>query len=167
MLKIAQGICVFALAASGLIAQTVPVQAVGTTGMIGVAEGQWARFNVLNPGAVGPAVLPPALGVVCNALLTFLGPDGGVLKTKMVSVNPGQSAFIDIAADVDLALTVGERKEIRATFTTPPLIPVASATTVAAPCELIGTLEVIDSLSGKTQVVLGGIHAVPGSAPLH
>src|SRR5208283_4266142 len=147
----------------GLMAQTTaPVQEVGTTGMVGVAEGQYARFNVLNPG-----VLPPAVGVVCNALLTFLGPDGGVLKTKMVSVNPGQSALLDLFSDVDLALAVGERKEIRATFTTPPMIPVASATPVPAPCELIGTLELIDVLTLKTQVVLGGIHAVPGSAPLH
>jgi len=164
MVKFTRGICVFALAASGLWAQTstpAPEQAAGTTGMVGVAEGQFARFNVLNPG-----VLPPAVGVICNALLTFIGPDGGVLKTKLVTVNPGQSDYLDLFSDVDLALAVGERKEVRATFTTPPVIPVAAATPATTPCELIPTLELVDELSGKTQVVLGGIHAVPGSAPL-
>ncbi len=173
MLKFAQGICVFTLAASALLAQTAvstptptPAQAVGTTGMAGVAEGQFARFNVLNPGVV--LTVPPPVAVACNALLTFLGPDGGVLKTKVVSVNPGQSAYLDLFSDVDLALAVGERKEIRAVFATPPAIPVASSSTPATlPCELIATLEIVDELSGKTQFVLGGIHAVPGSAPLH
>jgi len=160
MLKFEQGVCVFAMAASGLMAQAVtPTQAVGTTGMVGLVEGQFARFNVLNPG-----VLPPASGVSCSALLTFLGPDGGVLKTKLVTVAPGQADFLDLFSDLDLGLAVGQRKEIRATFTTPPVIPVAS--TPLAPCKLIATLELVDELSGKTQVVLGGIHAVPGSAPL-
>jgi hypothetical protein len=168
MLKIAQGICVFALAASGLMAQTTaPVQEVGTTGMVGVTEGQYAHFNILNPGVVLSTVPPPATAAACTALLSFIGDDGGVLKTKTVTVNPGTSQSIDIYADADLALAIGARKELRATFTTPPAIPVASATVVAAPCALIGTLEIIDVLSLKTQVVLGGIHAVPGSAPLH
>jgi hypothetical protein len=130
--------------------------------MVGVAQGEFAHFNVLNPG-----VLPPAVGVVCNALLTLLGADDGVLKTKSVSVTPGQSAYIDLFSDVDLGLAVGARKEIRATFTTPPVVPTSSATATVGPCNLIGTLELIDELSGTTQVVLGGIHAVPGSAPLN
>jgi hypothetical protein len=164
MLKHLQEICVFTLAASGLMAQTVtpPAQAVGTTGMVGIAAGQYAQFNVLNP-----AVLPPATGAVCNALLTFLGDDGGVLKTKTVSVAPGHSAYIDIFSDVDLGLAVGTRKEIRATFTTPPVVPVTAATPAAGPCTLIGTLELINALTGETQFVLGGIHAVPGSAALN
>jgi len=169
MLKLVQGMCVFALAASGLMAQTVsvppPIQAVGTTGMVGIVQEQFAHFNVLNPGAV-LSVLPPTPAVACIALLTFLGDDGTVLKTKIVSVNPGQSAYIDLFADADLGLAVGQRREIRATFTTPPAIPVASSTPVAAPCKLIATLEVVDVLTGNTHVVLGGIHAVPGSAPL-
>jgi hypothetical protein len=164
MLKHLQDICVFALAAGGLMAQTVtpPTQAVGTTGMVGLAAGQYAQFNVLNPG-----VLPPATGAVCNALLTFLGDDGGVLKVKSVSITPGHSAFIDLFSDVDLGLAVGARKEIRATFTTPPVVPVTAATTATGPCNLIGTLELIGELTGDTQFVLGGIHAVPGSAPLN
>ena len=161
MLKLVQGICVFALAASGLMAQTVtPAQAVETTGMAGVAGGQYAHFNVLNPG-----VLPPATGVMCSALLTFLGDDGGVLKTKLVSVAPGHSAYIDLFSDLDLALALDARKEIRATYTIPPVVPVAGAATVPTSCTLIATLEVIDELTQKTQAVLGGIHSVPDAAP--
>jgi len=161
MLKPVKGICVFALAASGLMAQTItPVQTVETTGMVGVAGGQYAHFNVLNPG-----VLPPATGVVCSALLTFLGDDGGVLKTKLVIVAPGHSGYIDLFSDVDLQLALDARKEIRATFTTPAVVPVvtaASAAIVPTACTLIATLEVVDRLTGKTQAVLGGMHSVPG-----
>lgn len=164
MLKLVQGICVFALAASGLPAQTItPAQIVETTGMVGVAGGQYAQFNVLNP-VVNPGVLPPATGVVCSALLTFLGDDGVVLKTKLVNVVPGHSAFIDLFSDVDLGLAIDAKKEIRATYTTPPVVP-ASGGPAAAACTLIATLEVVDELTGKTQAVLGGIHAVPDAVP--
>jgi len=162
MFQLTKGICVFALAATGLMAQTTtPLQAVETTGMVGVAQGQFAHFNVLNMG-----VLPPATGVVCSVLLTFIGDDGGVLKTKLVSVAPDRSAYIDLFSDVDLGLPVDGRKEIRATYTTPPVIPMTGAAP-AAPCTLITTLEIIDEVTGKTQVILGGIHTVPGSAPLN
>ena len=160
MFKLAQEICAFALAASGLMAQTImPAQTVETTGMVGVAEGQYAHFNVLNPG-----VLPPATGVVCSAMLSFLGDDGGVLKTKLVSVAPGHSAFIDLFSDLDLALAIDARKEIRATFTIPPVVPVASSATPTTACTLIVTLEVIDEITQRTQAVLGGIHSVPAAA---
>jgi hypothetical protein len=146
MFKLAQGICVFAL--------------VETTGMVGVAEGQYAHFNVLNSG-----VLPPATGVVCSALLTFLGGDGGVLKTKLVSVAPGDTGYIDLFSDLDLSLAIDARKEIRATYATPPVVPVASSATPTTACTLIATLEVIDEITQRTQAVLGGIHSVPAVVP--
>ncbi len=52
MFKLAQRICVFALAAAGLYAQTTvtpPLQVTRTTGMVGIAEGQTAQLNALNP----------------------------------------------------------------------------------------------------------------------
>lgn len=158
MLKIVQGICVFALAASGLMAQTVtpPPQDVETTGMVGLAQGQYAHFNVLNPG-----VLPPATGIVCSALLTFLDANGTVLKTKLVNVAAGTSSFIDLFSDLDLQLAADTRREIRATYTTPPVVPATTTTPATTPCKLITTLEIIDELSQRTQAVLGGIHTVP------
>lgn len=85
MFRIAQGISVFALAACGLGAQTVvtpPVQVTRTSGMVGIAEGQTARLNALNPGVAPPA----AAGEICSGLLTFLGEDGKVLKSATVNV---------------------------------------------------------------------------------
>ncbi len=119
MSKLVYRISVFALAAAGALAQsTIPPVVVHTTGMIGLAEGQTARFNVLNPG-----VLPPALGTVCAATLAFIGADGKVLKTASVTATPGQAQFLDLFGDADLGLMIDARKQIRATFTLPAVVP--------------------------------------------
>ena len=126
--------------------------------MIGVAEGQTARLNVLNPG-----VLPPALGAVCSAELTFYDANGQALKATTVSVTPGKSASFDIQSDKDLAIAANERKEIRATITIQPVVPVAGATAAtSAACTLIGTLEIFDP-AGRTLVALGETHPVPSA----
>jgi len=170
-MKLVQGISVFALAASGLMAQTVtPPPQVATTGLVGLAQEQRAQFNVLNLGSVTSTVQS-----VCVAVISFLGDDGGVLKTKTATMAPGQSAFIILDALSDLQLAVGQRKEIRAMYMVPAVpapaattSPAATSTIVFPPvCALIGTLEIIDVLSDQTHVVLGGMHAVPGSAPLN
>ena len=144
-----------------LIAAGASAQTVYTFGMVGVAEGQIARVNALNPG-----VAPPAVGVVCAAQLTFIDGAGAVLKTSTVSVVPGKESYLDLFADKDLALPVNERRQIRATITIPPVMVVPPpATTTGTPvtpaCTLIGTLEIFDAISGKTEVVLGGEHLVP------
>ena len=94
MYKFAQGICVFALAAIGLCAQTAPIaptQVTVTSGIVGIAEGQTAQLNALNPG-----VAPPAMGEICSGLLTFLDNSGKVLKSKTVGVAPGTSQSLVI-----------------------------------------------------------------------
>ena len=154
MFRFAQGISVFALAACGLGAQTVvtpPVQVTLTSGMVGIAEGQTARLNALNPGVAPPA----ATGEICSGLLTFIGEDGKVLKSATVNVTPG--------TDADLALAVDTRKDIRATITIPPVPPpTATSTTPVTPvCKLIGTLEIYNTLDGRTLVTLGTVHLVP------
>lgn len=169
MLKLLSAICVFTAAAAGCFAQsTIPPVVVYTTGMIGLAEGQTARFNVLNPGA-----LPPALGPNCTAMLTFYGPNGAVLKSASVTAAPGQSQYLDLFADADLGLMIDQRKQVRATFSLPATAPppatsssasAPSSATSTAPqsvCKLVGTLEILDTLSGRTQATLGGIHQVP------
>jgi hypothetical protein len=141
-----------------LIAAGASAQTVHTFGMVGVAEGQIARVNVLNPGEAPPA----AVGVVCAAQLTFIDGAGVVLKTSSVSVSPGRESYLDLFADIDLALPVNQRRQIRATITIPPVVvPPPSTTPVAPACTLIGTLEIFDAISGKTEVVLGGEHLVP------
>ena len=159
MFNFAQSICVFTITAAGMFAQTTanPIALeIKTTGVVGIAEGQTARWNVMNPG-----VAPPAAGVVCSALLSFIDGQGTVLKTAAVTVAPGTDAWIDLFSDKDLGLAVDARRQIRATMTIPPILPPATSTTPIVPCSLIGTLEIFDTLTGKTQVVLGGTHLVP------
>lgn len=164
MLKFAPGICVFALAASGLYAQTptptpspLPSQATLTSGIVGIAEGQTAKLNALNPG-----VAPPAMGAPCYGLLAFVDGNGKVLKSTTVSVTPGTSQAIAIDSDRDLALAVDARREIRATIMIPPIPPPSgSASAATTACKLIGTLEIFNTLDGRTQVTLGVVHPVP------
>ena len=164
MFKLVQGICVFALAAAGLYAQTnvaPPLQVTRTTGIVGIAEGQTAQLNALNPEDP-----PSAAAATCSALLAFLGDDGTVLKSKIVSVAPGTSQALVLDSVMDLSLAVNARKEIRATLTIPPVPPPsATSTTPEKPvCKLIGTLEIFNSLDGHTLVTLGAGHSVPSPA---
>jgi len=161
MFQFAQRMCVFALAAVGLYAQTAimpPVQATRTSGMVGIAEGQSAQLNVLNPGDA-----PASSAVACSALLAFWGDDGKVLKSAVVNVTPGTGGHIEIDSDKDLTLAVNARKEIRATVTIPPVPPPtpSSTTPPKALCKLIGTLEIFNTLNGHTLVTLGVGHRVP------
>lgn len=160
MFQFAQGICVFALAAGALYAQAVTphAQVTLTSGIVGIAEGQIAELNALNPGAA-----PPALGAICTGLISFVGEDGTVLKTKTVSVAPGTSQHFTLDSVLDLALAVAQRKEIRATITIPPVQPpTATSTTPVTPaCKLIGTLEIFNTIDGRTQVTMGTVHLIP------
>jgi hypothetical protein len=142
-------ISVFTLAAVGLYAQTTtpvassPVISTATTGMIAVAEGQEARLNVLNPGVLPPA----ATGLICAAQVSFLSDDGKVIKTSTLTINPGSAGGLVVDGDIELKLVGAERREVRAT--------------ISSACKLIGTVEVFDRFTGRTQAVLGGFHAVP------
>jgi hypothetical protein len=149
-------LCVLALGAMLLPAQTIPANSVQTTAMIGIAEGQIARLNLLNAG-----VLPPAVGVVCTATVEYLDNTGTVLKTVSVSVAPGTSQGVDLHSDADLSLAVGARREIRATIAIPLIVPPPTASgTTATPtpaCKLVSTLEIFDSLTGRTNAITGRV----------
>ncbi len=149
--------CVFLLGAAVLCAQP----AVVTTGMVGIADAQTAQLNLLNPG-----VLAPAVGVVCPAAVQFVGADGTVLKSATLSVPPGQSKAVQIRSDIDLNLVVaGDRREVRAVIVSPPVAPVNGATAAPptpAACKMVATLEVFDTVSGRTLVTLGRVVTVPG-----
>jgi hypothetical protein len=148
--------CVVTLGAMALAAQTVPANTVQTTAMVGIAEGQTARLNLLNPGVQAPAV-----GVICTAAVAYLDGGGTVLKTASVTVDPGQSAGVVLHSDTDLNLMAGERREIRATISIPAIPPPTAGSTSTTPaCKLIPTLEILDSVSGRTQAVLGHVTSV-------
>jgi len=148
--------CVLALGAIALSAQTIPQETVHTTAMIGIATGQTARLNLLNPG-----VLPPALGVICTAEVTYYDHAGNVKKSAPVAVSPGTSQSVDLRSD-DLALAPASRTEIRATIAMPGILPPASSSSTAnsGACKLIATLEVFDSITGRTQALTGKVEAV-------
>jgi hypothetical protein len=154
-------ISVFLVAAAGLFAQTVTPPTQKTTGVVGIAEGQIARFNVLNDDSG-----PTPTTVACTTVLRYYAGDGTMLKSSAVTIAPGQIGSLDLFADADLSLAATQRRQIRATFTV-PLIPPTTATTAAGraaasqtTCKLVGTLEIFNVLSGQTQVVLGGMHDV-------
>jgi len=170
MYRLLNSTCVF-LFVSGLIwtaaAQTAPVTSSGpvvvTSGMVGIAEGQAAQLNVLDAGV--PASTSAAASAVpaCVALLSFLDGQGNVLKSATIMVAPGASQSIRLDADTDLNLTVDTRREIRAEVQVPAVPPPSAAVTTPA-CKLIPSLEILDRITGRTQVVIGVGHVAPGSS---
>ena len=162
MSKFAQGICVFTMAVTGLLAQTTatPTQELRTSGVVGLAQGQTARFNVLNPAPAASATTTATASAACSAALTYYDAVGTLLKTSTVTVAPGTASYLDLFSDVDLGLIIGQRKQIRVTVSA-PLVPAATATATPIPvCRLIGTLEIFDEITGRADVVLGGMHLV-------
>lgn len=153
-----QRICVFMVAAAGMYAQTtapnIPVTDIRTSGAVGIAQGQTARFNVLRPNETATAA--------CSAVLTYYDGAGTRLKTATVTVAPGTVGYLDLFSDTDLTLSVDQRKQIRVTVTVPAVVPSSSSSSAAAVpvCRLIPTLEILDEVTGKTSVVLGGFHHI-------
>jgi hypothetical protein len=149
MSKLLQYTCLFGLMATGLSAQVAPAT-VETSGMVGLAFGETARLNVLNPGV--PASTTP---MSCSAAVSFLDSTGTVLKSTTLTIAPGKSAWFDLRSDSDLDLAITDRREIRATLTIAP-VPAATSTTPIVPgCMYVKTLEVFDNASLRTLVVLG------------
>ncbi len=148
-----------ALSAFTLSAQVV-TPTVQTTGMVGIADGETAQLNLLNPGFQPPT---PAVGVLCSAVVSFVNAAGSVLKTMSLTIPPGQSMSASIrSVDTPLSLLPGERQDIRATITTPAVIPVTATSAAAAPsCKLIPTLEILDTVSARALVILGHVETVP------
>lgn len=148
--------CTFVMSASILSAQSTPaIPAVQTTAMIGLAEGQTAQLNLLNPG-----VLAPATGVICSAAVSFVDANGAVLKTKSLSIPPGKSMAFDVS-DIELAIAYGARREIRALIAMPAATPAAPSSAAVPGCKLIPTLEIFDSATGRTLVTLGHVVTIP------
>ncbi len=157
--------CLLPLAALTLAAQTAsfPAPVTETTAMIGLAQGQTAQLNLLNPG-----VLPPATGVVCTATVTFFDNSGAALKTGSVAVTPGKSGAVKLSGDTDITIAPGQRRDIRAQIAIPGLVPANSAAPSAASiCKLVPTLEIYDDVSGRTLVSIAHVvqvaSAVAGS----
>ncbi|WP_321472213.1 hypothetical protein [uncultured Paludibaculum sp.] len=140
------------------LALSLPAQfssKVDTFGMVGVANGQTVRLNVLNMGL--QSTEPPT----CLISLLFLNDQGEVLKTKTVDVRPTHSTYLDLDADTDLLLAANERRQIRGL-----IIPLsADPGGMGAACPLLPTLELFDRSTGKTSLILTKTQVIP-RAPL-
>jgi hypothetical protein len=129
-----------------------------SSGMAGLASGQTARLNVVN---IGPTTSSP---IPCVLVLAFVDSDGKILKQMVASVAPGKAAFLDLVASTSVW---GARLEIRGVGYNPLLSPVA---TVPQPvsCNLVPTLELFDTGTGKTAAILaefGTSTATPIATP--
>jgi hypothetical protein len=161
MLKYVPFVCALALSAIALPAQTTAVAStVKTTAMIGLAQGQTAQLNLLNPG-----VQTATAAVICTAAVAYFDSTGTMLKTATLSVAPGKSGSVDLS-DAELNIAAGARREIRAQISVPGVLPptsTAGTPIVAAACKLIPTLEIFDSATGRTLVTLGHVEAIPSA----
>ena len=152
MFQVARLTCVCVLGSLALMALALNIQ---TTGMVGLASGQTARLNLLNPG-----IQAPAMGIICTAQVSFVDSDGASLKSDTLAVIPGKSASLDLSGDSELNLAMGDRRQIRALITI-PAIPASSPNAGAPSCTVIPTLEIFDSATGRTVVTLSRTSTVP------
>jgi hypothetical protein len=131
-------------------------------GMVGIAEGQTARLNLVNLLTPGAATVPPG---PCRAELQFLDGDGNVVVSRLVRLQAGHAAFLDFAPTFAPPSTVGDaatplRAEIRAN------VELAAGGIPPGPCR--ATLEIFDNATARTTIfVASGPRACPrGSANL-
>jgi hypothetical protein len=112
-------------------------------GMVGIADGQTARLNLVNLGN-GPESPPDP----CRAHLQFFDASGNVLAGQRLTVKPGESAFLDYVAsflpiNTTDAAGVVNRAEIRPAVNT-------ETGAIPPPCRL--TVEIFDNATGRTSV---------------
>jgi hypothetical protein len=134
-----------------------------SSGMVGLASGQTARLNVVNVGAPTPSPLP------CVLVLAFVDSDGKILKQVIASVMTGKAALLDLPqGDIDgnagnhLGGNNVARLQIRGIGYNPLLA--GSAIPQPLSCNLVPTLELFDTKSGKTAAIVTDFRT-PSSSP--
>ncbi len=115
-------------------------------GMVGIADGETARLNIVNVGVPDPTTgIPPG---PCRARLQFVDADGNELASRGVAPEMGHAKFLDFTprfVPVDTAAGAPLRAEIRAVVLTDNGVP-------PGPCRV--TLEIFDNVTGRSEVVL-------------
>jgi len=114
-------------------------------GMVGIADGQTARLNLVNVSAPDDVLIPPP----CRARLQLVDADGNVLAQRRVSVSAGHATFVDFRPSfvpTNLGDVLGPaRAEIRASVDfADGLYP--------PPCR--ASLEIFDNVTGRTEIAL-------------
>ena len=140
----------FAGVAAGQTPTPTPLPAViQSIGPVGIAAGQTARLTVLNP----PLPAPFATGIRCTGTLSFFSSSGDLLKSATVTVNPNNSASLDLKFETEVpsAAIAGPRAEIHASIA----IPNSSQDNAQpAVCTLAPSLEIFDTITGKTTAIV-------------
>lgn len=111
-------------------------------GMVGLAAGQVLRLNVV--------AYPPN---PCMATIGFRNANGQIPQPepgKTVSLNPGESAFVDLPA-VALGIQFGGRREFQPVVT---LTPQPQPDANAAPNACGASVEVFDAITGLSLVAV-------------
>lgn len=123
-------------------------------GMVGLVRGETARLNVVNIGAATGYHIP------CVLLLAFVDSQGKVLKQTFVSLQSGKAALLDLTVNDEMLEAhrdgdnddAPQRIAIRGIGYNPLLGP--AAIPVPLSCNLLPTLELFDTRSGRTRVIL-------------
>jgi len=123
-----------------------------SSGMVGLASGQTARLNVVNVGVPTPSPVP------CVVALAFLDSDSKILKQMFVSVGFGKAAFVDLVT----GKSGPGRFQIRGIGYNPLLTP-GPAIPQPLSCSFVPTLELFDTETGRTAVIVTDFR-IPGSS---
>lgn len=134
-----------------------------TFGMVGLNAGQTARLNALALPTGGPLIA----GASCQVTFDFYDASGKSVKTGTATVAQGAAVYYDLQrTDID---HLTDRREIRgalrAAFVTSSAVG-TPGTPISAFCSILPTLEIFDSSSGQTTVVLQQTSALPLVMPL-
>jgi hypothetical protein len=134
-----------------------------TFGMVGLAAGQTARLNAFALPTGGPIIA----GASCQVTFAFYDASGnslpGTTGTGAVTVAQGT------AVHDDLVNTSAARAEIRGTVRAALVLPSAvgtPVTPVSGFCSVLPTLEIFDTTTGQTTVVLQQTTALSLVTPL-
>ncbi len=117
--------------------------------LFGMPQGTVARLNVVNIG--DPDLSPEP----CAMALKFLSDRDVEIAQKRVALEPGQSDFLQIGDPTALPgrLRAYRRAAVISTISPPePEIP-------PGPC--LGSLEVIENLTGRTMIFMGDGSVIP------
>jgi hypothetical protein len=144
-----------------------------TFGMVGLATGQTARLNAFALPVGGPIIA----GASCQVTFDFYDVTGKSLKAspQPITVPQGTAVSFDLQRSEITSATSAPRVEIRGTvraaFVSPsavgtPVTPGMPSTLISGFCSVLPTLEIFDSSTGQTTVVLQQTTALPLVTPL-
>jgi hypothetical protein len=134
-----------------------------TFGMVGLGTSQTARLNAFALPVGGPIIA----GASCQVTFDFYNEAGKSVKTGTATVAQGGSVHFDmLRTEVDSLTGISEiRGTVRAAFVSPSAV-LTPGTLVSGFCSVLPTMEIFDSLSGQTTVVLQQTTALSVVTPL-